>query len=939
MKKHLVSLLCVLIPLLCCNLVYPASFNKQRIRSFDWKIVSTEHFDIHYYEDAEPLVPYAMEYVEKSYQKFIRFYNIPSPKERVPFFLFAKHNEFEQTNIVDIGEGTGGVTEAFKNRLSVFNNGSKLWLEYVITHEMGHIIQFYILYGGFWKSVRLLKSFFYPLWMMEGLAEYGTGDIDKTERDMYIRDAATSAGLIPLQHLHNFSHLKPHQVTLAYKEAEMAIRFLADEYGIDKVKKILQTFKRRFDPHSVLSELIGMDLFRFNKKFIERLEEEYAYLSEGMDEPTVYGRQLTVSDNIPQFNTNPVFSPDGKEIAYISDWKGYPEIYLYHLEKDTRELLVGYETDLFENMSREGCAVSFSPEGRYIAFAAEYKQNDFIFIYDRETKSFVHYSIPLDQVSSPVFSPDGTTIAFVGMNNSITDIYLIDREDKKIRQLTHDDRDDNYPAFSADGETIIYSTEVKVSHRRREYERDLYQIDIASGDSEPLFSMPGNEESPAVSPDGRRVYFVNDQHDVRDIYYYDLTSSTTHQLTRVIGGNFTPAVSPDGKTLVFSSFRKGNMHLYYADKSTIPQLNLSKEEEQKIFFADLDSGLTVQYTITVSTEGTPTPYRFSASTDLFFPILFYSSLDGLFAQLYWQASEMLGNHQVTANVGYASGDDFLDYNFMYAFLKYKPRIFIGAAGENYYRDFDQTDRRTEHVQFAGVQYPLNRFNRIEFQSGTVARSARFRSLDNFKIRDRENFVSTSFVRDITTGRYLEPNRGYRFRMTYEQSNEDIFNSDYDYRNHVFEGSYYVPLYRSTLAFRALGGVSFGKTPGYFRLGGVDRMRGFSRGSEAYKSPRAILVNAEWRIPLSLLNYYVWYLFPDLFFKQMVGVVFTDSGFLWRKGEEFRSVKASDINNSVGIGIRFYTFILQTFRLDLSFDFAKRTSDGSYIFYFSLGPEF
>ncbi|MBD3412377.1 MAG: hypothetical protein GF397_04595, partial [Elusimicrobia bacterium] len=35
---------------------YSASFNKQRVDRFDWKIVSTEHFDVYYYEDAEPLL-------------------------------------------------------------------------------------------------------------------------------------------------------------------------------------------------------------------------------------------------------------------------------------------------------------------------------------------------------------------------------------------------------------------------------------------------------------------------------------------------------------------------------------------------------------------------------------------------------------------------------------------------------------------------------------------------------------------------------------------------------------------------------------------------------------------------------------------------------------------------------------------------------------------
>ena len=59
--------------------------------------------------------------------------------------------QLQQTNIVQIDEGTGGVTEAFKNRLMIFNDGSEEWLSIDLPRIHARKVQSTILYGGWWK--------------------------------------------------------------------------------------------------------------------------------------------------------------------------------------------------------------------------------------------------------------------------------------------------------------------------------------------------------------------------------------------------------------------------------------------------------------------------------------------------------------------------------------------------------------------------------------------------------------------------------------------------------------------------------------------------------------------------------------------------------------------------------------------------------------------
>ncbi|MBW3660462.1 MAG: hypothetical protein KY397_02360, partial [Gemmatimonadetes bacterium] len=92
--------------------------NKIQYEDFQWEILSGEHVDVYYYPEERELALLALAYAEESYDDLEQEFSY-NPKDRIPLVLYASHQHFEQTNIVPIGEGTGGVTEAFKNRFLI----------------------------------------------------------------------------------------------------------------------------------------------------------------------------------------------------------------------------------------------------------------------------------------------------------------------------------------------------------------------------------------------------------------------------------------------------------------------------------------------------------------------------------------------------------------------------------------------------------------------------------------------------------------------------------------------------------------------------------------------------------------------------------------------------------------------------------------------------
>lgn len=941
MKRHLLSLL--LATLLGPSL-HAFGQNQVNVHNFRWKVAKSAHFDIHYTAESEPLLPSVMRYAERAYARLTRALGV-EPSERTSLFLFPTHNQFEENNIVPVGEGTGGVTEAFKSRIVLFNDGTQFWLDHVVTHEFTHVLQFEVLYGGFWKSARLLKSPLYPLWVMEGLAEYGIGDIDRAEEDLYLRDASLDHALYSLFELHGFNHLKPHQVTLGYKSGASLMRFLHDEYGPDVPARLLKGMRERFDAASVASDLTHQDIRSLDARWREHLTDYYTAQAARLklQEPGVYGARLTLPDSLPVFNVQPVLSPDGKKLAFMTDRAGPQEVVLVDMETGVSRVLAGHQWDALEDIHTDGRALSFSPDGRWLAFTGEKEQRDFLYLYDLKRDRLRRVRTPFEQIRSPVFHPSENKLVIVGMKNGTNDLYEITPRGKVLRRLTDSPADESDPAYSPDGKTLAFSLEVPAGEK---YERDLAALDLETLQVRLLTTLPGEETAPCFTPDGKSLVFVGDALEgVRNLYRLDVDSGRVLLLTRVIGGNDKPSISRDGSRIVFSSFRHNSEDVYVAG----PALwNPPDGKAEVVLAAQAARPVSVSSAPVVppflSAEGgafgfsEKVPYRFRASTDLFFPVVYYSSQDGLFFAGLWQASEHLGNHEVQGTIQYGSGQNFVDYQAQYTYKRFRPQFMIGMSGLTEYQDLEKLQQHRERNRFVGVVYPLDRFQSLSTRLVTQRWEDIVRGDVPSDAFDKNNFASFSFIRDTSTGRYLAVTDGSRFRLT-ENTARYVLGGTRDYNTTQAEFHRFAPTGgESALAFRSIAGTSAGVSPELFRIGGPDRLRGYSRNDLGNQASRYAIGNLEWRVPLKYLNDAGVALFPEIAFKALYGVLFVDGGYDGTPGDRM-ALGAKRVRSSVGAGFLIPSFILQTYPLTLSADVAKRTDDGHWSWYLSLGPEF
>ena len=116
--------------------------NQVQYDSFDWKVIETDHFLVHYYQGEETAARDAARMAERAYGRLSRILGHEF-REKKPVVLFASRSDFGQNNVTgDLGEFTGGVTEALRHRILMPFTGDYGSFEQVLTHEMVHEFQY-----------------------------------------------------------------------------------------------------------------------------------------------------------------------------------------------------------------------------------------------------------------------------------------------------------------------------------------------------------------------------------------------------------------------------------------------------------------------------------------------------------------------------------------------------------------------------------------------------------------------------------------------------------------------------------------------------------------------------------------------------------------------------------------------------------------------------
>ena len=102
----------------------------------------------------------------------------------------------------------------------------------------------------------------------------------------------------------------------------------------------------------------------------------------------------------------------------------------------------------------------------------------------------------------------------------------------------------SHPSLSPDGRQIYFS-----------YDGDIYSVPVAGGQATAVITMPGVQDSPLVSPDGRWLAFSSDIQGNSDVYAVQLAGGQAVQLTFHEAPDVPVSWSADSQYIYFESTR------------------------------------------------------------------------------------------------------------------------------------------------------------------------------------------------------------------------------------------------------------------------------------------------------------------------------------------------------------------------------------------------
>jgi len=554
--------------------------NQVQYKHFDWKVIETEHFLVHYYPDERAAAMDAARMAERAYSRLSRILDHEF-SEKKPIMVFASRADFGQNNVTgDLGEGTGGVTEPTRDRMLLFLTGDYRGFEHVLTHEMVHEFQFDIFQSGQSAGSALsgLMRVQPPLWFMEGMAEYLSIGPNDPNTETIIRDAALNGHLPTIEQM-----TRRPDLYFPYRYGQAFWEWVARRWGDEIVGQIMADVPTMGVEEAFQRET-GTPIEDLGDEWREAMQNKHLPQIAELERPRRFSRPLlTERHSGGQIFIAPALSPDGKYVAFLSNGsflKGQVFIDLWLADARTGKritrLIKSALDPNFEELQLLYSQSSFSPDGSRLAFTALSEGNDILYIFDvASRKRLARITLPLDGITGPSWSKDGSRLVFSGNRGGITDLYMVDADGRNLRQLTNDRFGDLQPQWSPDGKTIAFASE-------RGDGADVSLLDfpkmrialyhLESGRIELLQGQEGLNINPMWAPDSKSIAYVSDRTGIPNVFLYDLRARQEYQLTNVVGGvTALTAVSPaitwarEADQLAFTYFENGDYAVWQID--------------------------------------------------------------------------------------------------------------------------------------------------------------------------------------------------------------------------------------------------------------------------------------------------------------------------------------------------------------------------------------
>ncbi|MCC9166659.1 hypothetical protein [Pontibacter harenae] len=525
-------------------------FGKSRIqyKTFEWKLYSTQNFNIYFYKGGDDAAKNAAEYVERELKRItslIGYY----PYSKITLILYNSATDLKQSNIgVERDQfQTGGETLFLKNKVELAFEGTQTDFKRNLSYRITELLLNDMMYGGSLKEA-LQSSYLLrlPDWFVSGVAAY-TAEGWSLEMDNFVRDMLDEN---PGGRADAFFN-RNQELT-----GQSIWNYVAERYGYTAIQNILNLTRITRDVEIGITSSLNIPY----KRFLQDWQNYYVQINTRADNPLV-----SLPDDGKLFNRNkrrlhytePVLNPAGTLLAYVeNDWGSYKIIVQEVGRKRSRVVWKsGYktldqETDYnlpvlaWKNNTQLGFVEA--RRGRMTLRQVKATNGRSILpLIDNLTTPAVTLN-QFSQVQDMSYSEDGQRLVVSAIRNGQSDLYLLSSNGRVLDQLTNDIFDDIQPVFVKGSDAIAFSSNRWVDTTGtppaptftgvvNNYDIFLVTKAGAIADFQQLTTSIASELRPRATDDGNLI-FLSEESGIRSLHSYNIATGEQTPLTNFIQG-------------------------------------------------------------------------------------------------------------------------------------------------------------------------------------------------------------------------------------------------------------------------------------------------------------------------------------------------------------------------------------------------------------------
>ncbi|MDZ7650656.1 MAG: translocation protein TolB [Cytophagales bacterium] len=511
------------------------TFGKNRIqyKQFRWSYLSSENFDVYYYDDRKKVAQESIEYLEAEFDRvtdLIGFY----PYQKTKVFLYNSITDLQQSNIGlnHTQYSSGGETDFVKPYVEIAHPGTLESFKEELIYKFADLMLQEMLFGGSLKDMfqnAVLLNL--PDWFVDGASLYvakgWNEEMDDFARQLVVDKKKGNKAL----------KLSGYEAALV---GQSIWNFIVEKYGKSSINNILNyTRIIRNEEKSVLITL-GIP---FNQLMLE-WKDFYSAMETRIAQTYVAPTDSTLFS--PKHRKTIVFttvkiSPDGKKVAYAENDRGKFTIKVKSLENGRETVILnGGNHVIKQDVDYKIPLLSWSDANTLGVIGV--KNGQYVFwLYDLVTKSKLPRELDrFSNIRSFNFSGNGRLAILSADLQGQNDLFLISSRRDRTRRLTNDLYDDLDPSFIPNSNTIVFTsnrTTDSVDTSLKQYSKSspnynllLFNLDTTANVVKRVTNTFSKDFHPKAF-DENNFYYLSDQRGIVNLFKYDRQTGIYSQIT------------------------------------------------------------------------------------------------------------------------------------------------------------------------------------------------------------------------------------------------------------------------------------------------------------------------------------------------------------------------------------------------------------------------